>query len=111
MTCDRLHLVGIVGTLLALLQYSPAVAQDADPHKLLAEADRLAWLRVWTRAEPLYAQAREAWRHVQSFLLVLGGSARLPRPVWLFTLGNGARSRHAPYRSRFVECAQTLRPW
>lgn len=60
MTCDRLHLVGIVGTLLALLQYSPAVAQVADSQKLLAEADRLAWLRVWTRAEPLYAKAREA---------------------------------------------------
>jgi CHAT domain-containing protein/tetratricopeptide (TPR) repeat protein len=61
MTCDRLHLVSIVGTLLAVLQYSPAVAQVADPHKLLAEADRLAWLRVWTRAEPLYAKAREAF--------------------------------------------------
>lgn len=61
MTCDRLHLVSIVGTLLALLQCTPAVAQVADPHKLLAEADRLAWLRVWTRAEPLYAKAREAF--------------------------------------------------
>ena len=61
MTCDRLHLVGIVGTLLALLQCTPAVAQVSDPHKLLAEADRLAWLRVWTRAEPLYAKAREAF--------------------------------------------------
>src|SRR5919106_840454 len=61
MTCDRFHLVGIVGTLLALLQYSPAVAQVSEPHKLLAEADRLAWLRVWTRAAPLYAKAREAF--------------------------------------------------
>jgi CHAT domain-containing protein/predicted negative regulator of RcsB-dependent stress response len=61
MTCVRLHLVSIVGTLLALLQCTPAVAQVADPHKLLAEADRLAWLRVWTRAEPLYAKAREAF--------------------------------------------------
>ena len=61
MTCGRLHLVGIVGTLLALLQYSPTVAQVADSQKLLAEADRLAWLRVWTRAEPLYAKAREAF--------------------------------------------------
>ena len=61
MTCGRLHLVSIVGTLLALLQCTPAVAQVADPHKLLAEADRLAWLRVWTRAEPLYAKAREAF--------------------------------------------------
>jgi CHAT domain-containing protein/tetratricopeptide (TPR) repeat protein len=61
MTCDRLHLVSIVGTLLALLQWSPAVAQVPDAHKLLAEADRLAWLRVWTRAEPLYAQARQGF--------------------------------------------------
>ena len=61
MTCGRLHLVSIVGTLFALLQYSPAVAQVSDAHKLLAEADRLAWLRVWTRAEPLYAKAREAF--------------------------------------------------
>jgi hypothetical protein len=44
-----------------LILCSPAFAQDTDPHKLLAEADRLAWLRVWTRAEPLYAQAREAF--------------------------------------------------
>jgi CHAT domain-containing protein/predicted negative regulator of RcsB-dependent stress response len=61
MTCGRFQLVGIVGTLLALLQYSPAVAQVSDAHKLLAEADRLAWLRVWTRAEPLYAKARDAF--------------------------------------------------
>src|SRR5215210_4270291 len=62
MTCDRFHLVGIVGTLLTALLCSPAaVAQDSDPHKLVAEADRLAWLRVWTRAEPLYAKAREAF--------------------------------------------------
>ena len=61
MTCGRFRLVSIVGTLLALLQCTPAVAQVADPHKLLTEADRLAWLRVWTRAEPLFAKAREAF--------------------------------------------------
>src|ERR671916_685334 len=61
MTCGRFYLVSIVGTLLAWLQCSPAVAQVSEPHKLLAEADRLAWLRVWTRAEPLYAKAREAF--------------------------------------------------
>lgn len=33
--------------------------QFVDPFKLLAEADRLAWLRVWPRAEPLYGQARQ----------------------------------------------------
>jgi len=53
MACDRFHLVGIVGTLLAALLCPPVVAQTSYPHKLIAEADRLAWLRVWTRAEPL----------------------------------------------------------
>src|SRR5438093_4830005 len=48
--------------LLACSVAAPAVAQTAvDPQKLLAEADRLAWLRAWTRAEPLYAQARTAF--------------------------------------------------
>src|SRR4029450_722949 len=61
MTCGRFHVVGNVGVVLALVLCSPAFAQVSDPHKLLAEADRLAWLRVWTRAEPLYAEAREAF--------------------------------------------------
>src|SRR5918999_3500588 len=61
MTCDRFHVVGIVGTLLAALLCPPVVAQTSDPQKLIAEADRLAWLRVWTRAEPLYAKAREGF--------------------------------------------------
>ena len=42
MTCDRYYLVGIVGTLLAALLCPPVVAQTSDPHKLIAEADRLA---------------------------------------------------------------------
>ena len=61
MTCGRFHVVGTVGVVLALVLCSPAFAQERDPHQLLAEADRLAWLRVWTRAEPLYAEAREAF--------------------------------------------------
>ena len=62
MTCDRFHVVGIVGRLLAALCVpSRRSHKTSDPHKLLAEADRLAWLRVWTRAEPLYAKAREAF--------------------------------------------------
>lgn len=35
--------------------------QSVDPFKLLAEADRLAWLRVWPRAEPLYGRARQTF--------------------------------------------------
>src|SRR5262245_15845904 len=50
--------VGFV--LLACLVAGPVLAQT-DPQKLLSEADRLAWLRVWTRAEPLYGNAREAF--------------------------------------------------
>ena len=42
---------------LACALASPAVGQTSDLHKLLVEADRIAWLRAWTRAEPLYAQA------------------------------------------------------
>jgi hypothetical protein len=60
MTCGRFHVVGTVGVVLALFVCSPAFAQGKDPHKLLTEADRLAWLRVWTRAEPIYAEASEA---------------------------------------------------
>ena len=40
---------------------APVPGQTADPHELLAEADRLAWLRAWTRAEPLYAEARKGF--------------------------------------------------
>jgi CHAT domain-containing protein/tetratricopeptide (TPR) repeat protein len=48
--------------LLACSLAANALAQGtADPQKLLAEADRLAWLRAWTRAEPLYSQARAAF--------------------------------------------------
>ena len=63
MTCDRLHLVSIVGTLLALLQCTPAVAQVSDAHKLLAEAD-LQLATGYANAERArnfsqYAQERE----------------------------------------------------
>jgi tetratricopeptide (TPR) repeat protein len=50
----------MVGTsALVCILASPATPQTTDPHKLLAEADRLAWLRVWTRAEPLYGEAQK----------------------------------------------------
>src|SRR5438067_11596424 len=62
MTCGRLHLVGnVVGVVVVLLFGCPAIAQESDPHKLLAEADRLAWLRAWTRAEPLFTAAERAF--------------------------------------------------
>lgn len=43
----------------------PAPAQTvADPHKLVAEADRLAWMKAWTRAEPIYAEAEQLFTAV-----------------------------------------------
>lgn len=36
----------------------PAIAQPSDPDKLLAEADRLGWMKLWARAEPLFVDAQ-----------------------------------------------------
>ena len=48
--------VGIA--LLAAILSQPTYAQtNADPAKLIEQAERLAWLKAWTRAEPLYAEA------------------------------------------------------
>ena len=42
-----------------ILVASPALAQPRDPAKLLAEADRLAWMKPWSRAEPLFVEAQK----------------------------------------------------
>jgi CHAT domain-containing protein/predicted negative regulator of RcsB-dependent stress response len=53
-------LVRCAGFVLLVALCRPVVAQDgADPTKLLAEAERLAWLKAWTRAAPLYAEAEK----------------------------------------------------
>jgi CHAT domain-containing protein/Tfp pilus assembly protein PilF len=41
----------------AVLGYSASAQNTSDPEKLLEQAERLAWLKAWTRAEPLYDQA------------------------------------------------------
>jgi CHAT domain-containing protein len=49
----RLAVIALAGIL-----YGPLQAQDpGDPDKLLQEAERLAWVKAWARAEPLYAEA------------------------------------------------------
>ena len=53
--CPALFLLG------CLLASSVNGQPARDPEKLLAEADRLAFMRLWTRAEPLYDQARTAF--------------------------------------------------
>lgn len=54
-----LSLVGpILVIVLAALFYPSASAQEAqNPDRLLEEAERLAWVKAWARAEPLYAEA------------------------------------------------------
>lgn len=37
------------------------LAQSGNPEAALAEAERLAWLKNWTRAEPLFASAEQAY--------------------------------------------------
>ena len=45
-------------SLLIAILWQPAFAQtDADPEKLIEQAERFAWLKAWTRAAPLYAEA------------------------------------------------------
>jgi len=48
----RVCLLFVVWTVTTL-----AAAQSSDPQQLLAEADRLAWNKAWTRAAPLYVEA------------------------------------------------------
>lgn len=40
---------------------TPAFAQTSDPHSLVSEAERLIWLRAWTKAEPLFIEAERAF--------------------------------------------------
>ena len=48
--------------LLAGILCGPAFAQiGSDPDRLLQEAERLAWLKAWTRAAPLYAEAERLY--------------------------------------------------
>ena len=48
--------VGVVAVIAFLCH--PASAQNSSaPEQLLVEAERLAWLKAWTKAEPLYAAA------------------------------------------------------
>lgn len=54
--------VSLVGRILvvvfAALFYPSASAQEVqNPDRLLEEAERLAWVKAWARAEPLYAEA------------------------------------------------------
>lgn len=53
----------VLGVMLSVSLRHAAFAQmPPDPEKLLEQADRLAWLRVWTNAAPLYAEAERLFR-------------------------------------------------
>jgi hypothetical protein len=46
----------VTGTMLSLTRRM-RLPLTSDPERLLEQAERLAWLKAWTRAEPLYEQA------------------------------------------------------
>ncbi len=53
--CQVVSLWPVAFSVLTVL--GTAVQAAAEPSHLLQEADRLAWLRAWTAAAPLYAEA------------------------------------------------------
>jgi CHAT domain-containing protein len=61
-----------------------AFAQPPDPAKLLGEADRLAWMKAWSKAEPLFADANRLFEargdHLNALHAKVGHlRAQLPR--------------------------------
>jgi len=55
-----LSFVRRTGLILLVAMYHSSAAQErSDAYKLLEEADRLAWLKVWTRAAPIYVEAEK----------------------------------------------------
>jgi tetratricopeptide (TPR) repeat protein len=49
--------VGLVAGVISL--FPSAIAQTGDPHALIAEAERLVWLKAWSKAAPLFAEAEK----------------------------------------------------
>jgi hypothetical protein len=49
--------VGLVAGVISL--FPSAIAQTGDPHALIAEADGLVWLKAWSKAAPLFAEAEK----------------------------------------------------
>src|SRR5690348_13005636 len=62
-----------------------------DPNAELAEADRLAWLKNWTKAEPHFAQAEKAYGAMDDRRNALYARVgRLRGEIAVFTEGRGA---------------------
>jgi len=63
-TFRHIYCVTILATLLALpaSRFLGRPRFQENPAELLKEADRLAWLRNWSRAEPLFTRAEELFR-------------------------------------------------
>ena len=59
MSWDPIHLVQRVGVvaLIAFLCHPASAQNTSAPEQQLVEAERLAWLKAWTKAEPLYTAA------------------------------------------------------
>jgi CHAT domain-containing protein len=79
----------LVMALAALLAPSVPAQELQNPDRLLEEAERLAWLKAWARAEPLYAEAARLYaargdRRNEVFAEInrlRGELPRLPVPV------------------------------
>jgi CHAT domain-containing protein len=63
MSWDAILLLCRAGVVaLTVFLCNPASGQNmSNPEQLLAEAERLAWMKAWTKAEPLYAAAERAF--------------------------------------------------
>jgi hypothetical protein len=58
----RYRFIGALAVWTGLLLPSISRAQQNEPRQLLAEGDRLAWLKNWQAAEPFFARAEAVFR-------------------------------------------------
>jgi hypothetical protein len=52
-----MRVLWVAAALTLVTAVGPAAQTQRDPEALLKEAERLAWLKAWTQAAPLYAEA------------------------------------------------------
>jgi hypothetical protein len=101
--------VGVVA--LAVFRCHPASAQiSADPAQLGSEAERLAWVKAWTQAKPLYAppSARRTSPGCAPLGTINNVVIRLGQVVKLARIGRRFHvSRSVADDVRAVECASS----
>ena len=96
MVWDHGRWIGVGLFLAAVFLGSPAFAQTVDPQSLIAEGERLVWLRAWTKAEPLFSQAERAFaasgdRRNALYAAINALRGRLPRLAVLVVIRFGGQ--------------------